>query len=169
MGHAIYTLLFVVVVRHWLAHELGRGPELRHHRGWLVAVVAVQLTASALSAALAGVLGNALLHGLGGGVAAALVFVYLLRIFAIRPSWPVQLVGLFVFVSTLGVLNELGEYAVELLHLAVYSEDTHDTWRDFVANTTGAFIGFGLAQLVTARRRRPAGRPGPVPSEATPR
>ena len=157
MGHAIYTLAFTALVARWLGHELGRSPDYRRHRRWLVAMVAVQLVASALSHLIGGVVGNAVLHGLGGGAAAALLLTYLVRTFA--PDWPVRLqaVALFLLVSTLGVLNELGEYLVELAQLAVYSEDTHDTWRDLVANTTGAAVTLGIV-LVGTRCRQAAAR-----------
>jgi len=40
----------------------------------------------------------------------------------------------------LGIVNELAEYAGELLDVGKFSFDTHDTWRDMVANTTGAAV-----------------------------
>jgi hypothetical protein len=152
VGHALYTLAFTALAARWLGYELQRPPDHRRHRRWLVAMVAVQLVASALSHLIGGVVGNALLHALGGGAAAALLLTYLLRVFAL--DWPVRLqaAALFVLVSTLGVLNELGEYGVELAHLAVYSEDTHDTWRDLVANTTGAALTFLVILLAGLRR-----------------
>ena len=159
MGHALYSLLFTAVAARWLAGELGRTPDYRRHGRWLVVMVAAQLVASALSYRFGGVLGNALLHGLGGGVAAALLFTYLVGTFEVAWSVRVQAVGLFILVSTLGVLNELGEYVVELFHLAVYSEDTHDTWRDFTANTVGAALGFVLLLALSPTVRRQAKGP----------
>ena len=44
----------------------------------------------------------------------------------------------------LGVLNELAEYLFELLGMGIFSLDTHDTWRDFVANTTGALLTWAI-------------------------
>jgi hypothetical protein len=58
-------------------------------------------------------------------------------------------------VATMGVLNELAEYAAELARISVFSFDTHDVWRDFAANSLGAIAMWaiiGLLQKISSKR-----------------
>lgn len=140
MLYALLYIAFILPFTVWLGHELKRTYSLAHHWPWLLGAFATGVIGSVVSAA-GGIWGNFLLHA-SGGVASTLLFVYLTRTLHLRFSWKLTTVLLFCFVSTLGVLNELAEFAVELLGWMTMSFDSQDTWRDFVANTTGAAIAW---------------------------
>ena len=87
-------------------------------------------------------------------MAAGCLYMYLLRTFEHRVNWRVNVVLFFLFVSALGVVNELAEYMYELVGLGIMSFDTHDTWRDFVANTSGGYlllVSFVIVSKLTQR------------------
>lgn len=94
------------------------------------------------------VIGNLIYHAVGGGVTTTLLFVYLLKTYKLQYNWRVELVLLYAFVSSLGVLNELAEYAGEYAtKVGLFSWDSHDTWRDLAANTTGSVAAWLLYRL----------------------
>ncbi len=95
--------------------------------------------------------GNFLLHA-SGGVSSVFLYVYLIKTLKINFNWRLATLLAFAFVSTLGVMNELAEYFLELIGIGIYSHDTHDTWRDFVANTTGVALTW-LIYLLTLIRK----------------
>lgn len=84
-------------------------------------------------------------HFVGGGFYVALLFVYLKRRFALRWHWAVSLLALYALACSLGVANELFEFAVTKTGLIRI--DISDTSWDLVANTTGALVGYGLLLL----------------------
>ena len=142
MFHAVSYAIFMVVFAKWVEFEMGRKFNLQEYWLWIGAAVASAIAASIIDQIVGGKTGNFILHGLGGGAASAFMFTYLIKTFEFRLSWRVLLVALFAFVSMLGAMNEILEYFLEELGVAIMSIDTHDTWRDFVANTLGALIGW---------------------------
>lgn len=92
---------------------------------------------------------------MSGGVSATLLFVYLIKTLKLSfVNWRITLLVLFAFVSMLGVMNELAEYFFESLDFGIFSNDSHDTWRDLVANTTGmtvAWIAINLSKVLDKR------------------
>lgn len=78
-----------------------------------------------------------------GGVVAALLYVYALKTYKIKlEAWWQPWVGLFLFASGLGVLNELFEFF--LYGLGVPGVVGGDEWWDLAANTLGSFVAFAL-------------------------
>ena len=148
MIYLIAYATFTFLLMKWLVYEFKPdGIKPRRQAGWLLMTVLVVLVAEGLAIVIGGRLGNFLLHAIGGGVASACIFTFFVRLFKPTLSWRTELVLLFMFVSTLGVLNELAEYAAELLLPIQLSFDTHDTWRDFVANSSGAFLAWLFIRL----------------------
>ena len=77
-------------------------------------------------------------HLVGGGMFTGCLWLYLGYTYRLRMAWATQLASLFMMVSALGCLNELGELlAVELglVHLTL----TDTSW-DIAANSLGALI-----------------------------
>jgi hypothetical protein len=140
---AVLTILFVLAASQWLGRELHRKISLTRYWKWLAGAAVLQLGAQIVSNQMSDqLLGNILLHTVGGGVASACLFFYIIYTFEIKINWRLQLLALFMLVSTFGVMNELWEYSFELLHLGKYSFDTHDTWRDLASNTGGALAAW---------------------------
>lgn len=84
-----------------------------------------------------------------GGIVATVLFLYVKRAYGWRfDVWWHEWVGLFFFVSTLGVLNELFE--LFLNKVAYPGMILGDERWDLLANTVGAFISFGV-YLIGAR------------------
>jgi len=154
MMHAILTLLFIFVLTRWLRYEYPkkRVDALKHWQ-WIAAAGLFQIFASILSVIFEGTVGNFLLHMIGGGVASAFMFGYLLSVLKLRVNWRVEIVLLYAFVSALGILNELAEYGAEFFGLGPFSLDAHDTWRDFVANTSGALIAWALIKVALLTKK----------------
>jgi len=145
MIHAVLYVAFILPFTAWLGFELKRNYSLSEQKKWIVAAVFGGLIGGLLSLLNPYVFGNFLLH-MSGGVSATFLFVYLFKTLKLQFSWRLELVLLFAFVCMLGVLNELAEYFLELLGFGPLSHDTQDTWRDFVANTVGALLTWGIIQ-----------------------
>lgn len=96
---------------------------------------------------------NFLQHGVGGGVAVALGCLFMIQHFKDKleffNSRIFQIIFIFAFVSSLGVLNEILEFAFDALRVGIYSNDRYDTWFDLVANSTGALMTFAVYQLLS--------------------
>ncbi len=136
MIHAAAYVIFILPFTTWLGYELKRKYSLKTYWVWILAAFLVGVVGNLAPQTLHG---NFLLHA-SGGAAATLLFVYLLKTLKIELSWLLATVLLFAFVCMLGVMNELAEYLIELTTSLIMSVDSHDTWRDFVANTTGAVV-----------------------------
>lgn len=149
----------MVFLAKWLDYETKRNANLVKYIGWIGAALISQLIASIASQIVGGRHGNIILHGVGGGVASAFMFVYLFRTFKVKVPWRIELAMLFAFVSSLGVLSELAEYTLELSLGIIMSFDTHDTWRDFTANTGGALLAW-LAIKILVRINRTSDKQG---------
>lgn len=74
-------------------------------------------------------------HFIGGGVFAGLLWLSVSKQLKWKQPWLNELTGLFALVCTLGVLNELFEFATVELGLA--NLNPSDTWWDLLANTLG--------------------------------
>lgn len=149
MLHLLAHLLFAVGILRWLTWELKRPFQPLKHSSWVAGLVffsVAGLFLSELSPSGQGT-GNFLLHAVGGGMATAITFEYLRRSLRIKLNWRLELAMLFLFVSGFGILNELAEYAAELVDYGIFSIDSQDTWRDFVANTSGAISSWTLIRL----------------------
>lgn len=84
-----------------------------------------------------------------GGVIAALLFVYATKAYKIHFAvWWQAWVGLYLFASGLGVLNELFEFFLDTTKIAPVIGG--DEWWDLLANTIGASMGY--VALVLLRR-----------------
>lgn len=96
---------------------------------------------------------NFLQHGIGGGVAVALGCLFMIQYFKDKldffNSRVFQIIFIFAFVSSLGVLNEILEFTFDALRVGIYSNDRYDTWFDLVANSTGALATFAIYQFLS--------------------
>lgn len=140
----LITLVFLAILLWWLRYEFKLKVSLKKHWPWVAAALAVQTLSIFVSLALSDrILGNFFYHAVGGGVTTCLIFIYLIKTYDLHFSWRVELVLLYCFVSALGVLNELAEYAGEFVtYVGAFSWDSHDTWRDLTANTAGAIAAW---------------------------
>lgn len=159
MGRALLTISFMAVLLWWLKKEFQMNVSLKKHWKWFAAAILVQAAASIISLVIPDrVTGNFFYHAVGGGVTTALLYIYLLRTYRQRYSWRVEVALLYGFVSALGVMNELAEYAGEfVIRVGFFSWDSHDTWRDLTANTLGAISAWLIYRLylsVTLRNRQ---------------
>jgi hypothetical protein len=144
MARALITISFMAVLLWWLQNEFHKNVSLKKYWKWFAAAIVVQAIASIISLLISDrVVGNFFYHAIGGGVTTTLLYVYLLKTYGQYYSWRVELVLLYGFVSALGVMNELAEYAGEFItRVGMFSWDSHDTWRDLAANTSGAILAW---------------------------
>ena len=149
MVRALLTISFMVVLIWWLQKEFHKKVLLKKYWQWFAAAILVQAIAGVVSLLVTDrIIGNFFYHAVGGGVTAALLYIYLIRTYRLHYSWRVELVMLYGFVSALGVMNELAEYAGEsAIRVGVFSWDSHDTWRDLAANTLGAIATWLIYRL----------------------
>ena len=147
MVHAFLITLFAFTALKYLSWELSKKTDYKKHLWFLVAAVSCTFFAYLLTAYYKDRAGNFLYHAIGGGVASSFLYRYLLKQFKCKLNWRLELITLFAFTCSLGVLNELAEYALELMHFATLSFDTHDTWRDLAANSFGALTGWLIYRL----------------------
>lgn len=139
----VLTTTTAILTCTWLAYELKRKISPFKHWRWLVGIFLVQVVGEVIGYNLDNALiGNLLLHAIGGGVVTSILYFYLSRSFDYHPSIRLEIISLFLLVSCTGVINEIYEYVFELLRVGTFSFDSHDTWRDLAANTAGAVIGF---------------------------
>lgn len=153
MVHAIAYILFILPFTAWLGFELNLKYALRKYWKWLLATFVIGIIGSLVSQIYPTKAGNFLLHA-SGGAATTLLYIYVLKTLKLQFNWRINIVALFAFVSMLGVLNELAEYFFELLDMGIFSIDSHDTWRDFVANTSGAFVTWAVCLPLVAQTRK---------------
>lgn len=146
--HIIFHLVFVLAALLFLAYEFGGKFEPMRHVGWLVVGVVAGILSVIGSNTFGHPYGNFVLHCVGGGVATALTYNYLKLHTHPKWSWRVDLLVMFGLVSALGVINELAEYAAELAGVGIFSFDSHDTWRDLVANTSGALVTWLMIVII---------------------
>lgn len=146
MTHAFTYIVFILLFTSWLGFELNKKFSLKTHWQWIAGAFVSGLIGSQIYRIYDDVFGNFMLHA-SGGVSATLLFVYFFKTLNLHFNWRLTLVMLFAFVCMVGVLNELAEYFFEFLGFGPFSFDSHDTWRDFVANTTGALAAWAVIKL----------------------
>ena len=152
MIHAFTYIFFILPFTAWLGFELKRECSLRTHWMYLLGAFLLGIIGSIVSQIYPSNAGNFFLHA-SGGASATLLYIYFLKTLKLEFNWRLNLVILFAFVCMLGVLNELAEYLFELLGMGIFSLDTHDTWRDFVANTTGALLTWAICLPVLFKKQ----------------
>lgn len=92
-------------------------------------------------------------HFIGGGIFSGLVWLWAKRQLGWKPTWMLELLGVYAFVSALGVANELFELAA--VQSGVLHITSVDTWWDLLANTLGAFVfwtGYRAARLFASKK-----------------
>lgn len=147
MIHALAYVAFILPFTAWLGFELKREHSLKTHWMWIAAAFVTGIIGSLIYVYIfPSKFGNFLLHA-SGGVSATFLFVYMFKTLRFHFNWRLTLVMLFAFVCMLGVLNELAEYMFEFMGFGPFSYDSHDTWRDFVANTVGAMLSWAIFNL----------------------
>lgn len=146
----------MAVLLWWLHYEFNQKVSLTKYWKWFVAALGLQAISSIISLLIPDrVVGNFIYHAVGGGMTTTLLYVYLLKTYGLTLSWRVEIVLLYCFVSALGVINELAEYAAEFaIRVGFFSWDSHDTWRDLAANTSGAVVAWLLYRAYTIWLRR---------------
>jgi glycopeptide antibiotics resistance protein len=83
-----------------------------------------------------------------GGVVAALLFAYVVKVYKIGfTAWWQPWVALYFFASGLGVFNELFEFFLDSTGISLVIGG--DEWWDLLANTIGAFLAYGIMHLVS--------------------
>lgn len=86
-------------------------------------------------------------HFIGGGIFSGLMWLWAKRQLGWKPAWMLEVLGIYAFVSTLGVANELFELAVA--QFGILRITSVDTWWDLLANTLGAsvfWVGYRIAR-----------------------
>lgn len=153
MGRAFLTISFMAVLLWWLRYEFDQNVSLKKYAKWFAAALVVQAISSIISLLIPDrVVGNFFYHAVGGGMTTTLLYVYLVKTYGLNLSWRIELVLLYCFVSALGVINELAEYAGEFaIRVGLFSWDSHDTWRDLAANTSGAVIAWLIYRIYMAK------------------
>ncbi len=89
-------------------------------------------------------------HLVGGGVFSGLLWLFAKQQLQWKASWLIELLSLYVFVSALGVANELFEFAAS--ELKFVRINGADTWWDLCANTLGA-LGFWVFYQIAIQTR----------------
>lgn len=153
MFHAISYVLFILPFTMWLGFELQKKYSLKLHWIWILGAFTIGVIGDQVSNYYYGVGGNFFLHA-SGGSASTLLYFYLIRTLKLQFNWRLNLALLFAFVSSLGVINEIAEYVAELAGFGKYSYDTHDSWRDLVANTTGMLVTWVAVSIVKAVNKK---------------
>ncbi len=156
MLHFIGHLVFALGLLKWLTWELNKPFKPKKHVQWLVLTLIFSIAGlilSELSPSGQGI-GNFLLHAVGGGMATACTYLYISKNLDVRINWRLNFALLFIFVSAFGIVNELLEYAAELADMGIFSLDSQDTWRDFVANSSGSFTVLLLYYIVNPIAKR---------------
>lgn len=151
----MYYLIFLAAVIYFsppyfvkfLSQQL-RVPFTPASHWWRIAALVAVVCAIIIHSVFNSVVSNFILHALGGGVASSLLYFYVKYSLNLRLVWKLDLLALFAFVSALGCLNEIAEYALDTLQVSQFSMDRKDTWRDIVANTSGAAVGWVLIKFL---------------------
>ncbi|MBW3568689.1 hypothetical protein KY385_01000 [Candidatus Parcubacteria bacterium] len=142
MVHALAYVVFILPFTAWLGWELNKRYSLKAYWYWVAAAFITGVAGSLIYGQYTDKFGNFLLH-MSGGISATFLFVYFTKTLKLKfINWRITLLVLFGFVSTLGVLNELAEYILETLGFGIFSDDSHDTWRDFAANIFGMLVAW---------------------------
>ena len=163
-GYAITPPLVIAILPWLLARYVFKTKATKDlpywkHGGWLVAVAAAWFIAFLVpNPPLVGDQSDSLAMHFTGGVSTGLLFIFVLRAYAIRfTAWWQPLVALYFFASGLGVANELMElllYQARIMDTAPPS--IFDTWWDLAANTAGAFTCLAVLAITRQLPKRKA-------------
>ena len=138
----IYTLVIPVLV-----YVIGSYIDRRYHMygNKLLLITASLLFSASLflpSPIINGIDTEFWAHFFGGGVFIGLLCVYFRPLLKRELEWYQELMLLFIFVSTFGVINEL--YELFSSEIGIYDELLDDTSWDLLANSLGALVFFLL-------------------------
>ncbi|MDP3956140.1 MAG: hypothetical protein Q8Q18_02765 [bacterium] len=98
--------------------------------------------------------GNRLLHTFGGGLCAYLAYALAVRDAKMSQSrWRLVFFGVLV-ITSLGVINELAEFALSYVVDYEFARNIFDTWFDLTSNTIGLSIG-ALIMLPVMKKKTP--------------
>lgn len=121
-------------------------------RSLIVIVLFGLIVFAVMSAATDPWLNNRIEHALGGGVFATLICFLAVR--DTRPS--LSRFQFFVFtalvVTSLGVLNELVEFFLQMHTTMIFSPDALDTWLDLTSNTVGIAAALAIFTPFVGKR-----------------
>lgn len=98
------------------------------------------------------VIGNRILHALGGGFLAFLACFLAARDSRIAIHRPQFIILSLMIVTALGVGNELAEFALQSITGFPFTDSLTDTWLDLLSNTTGALVAIPLIPLLHKNR-----------------
>jgi|SRR5581483_9008416 len=108
----------------------------------IIYVVVFSLTVNFISNSIADQwFGDRILHIFGGGVTAFLVCFLVVRDSKLKINKFQFLVISLLTVTSLGVVNELIEFFLQMLTHIIFAPTITDTWLDLLSNTIGAIIG----------------------------
>ena len=142
MFYASTIVLSFILITHFMGRLLHKKANFSKNYSWLLAIFFVVIGSILLSTWNGGVTGNLIQHSMGGGVATALGYFYIKKQLRLSFRWQIELTIMLGMVSLLGNINEMLEFAADVAGYGPFSFDRFDTWRDIVANTTGAIICF---------------------------
>ena len=91
-------------------------------------------------------------HFVGGGMYCTCLYMYFRQALGWQRRFIVELLMLYAVTASLGVANELFEFAANKIDLIAI--DISDTSWDLVANTTGAIAGFLLLWPFVTKRKQ---------------
>jgi hypothetical protein len=151
----LFHPIFAVAGLFLLTKEFGKRFQPLQHFGWVIGGVPIGVLAMLAYRFFDSKTANFISHAVGGGMVSIMSYQYCKAHLQPRWSWRVDFVVAMMAVATMGVLNELAEYAAELARISVFSFDTHDVWRDFAANSLGAIAMWaiiGLLQKISSKR-----------------
>jgi hypothetical protein len=140
-----------LLVRFVFATKATRSLPYRQHAWYLWVASAVWLASQLLPNVPISVETDSFTMHFMGGAVAAILFAYTVKVYRLGFDHTWQLwVGLYLFASGLGVLNELFEFTADKTWLIVLPDyvTTRDTWWDLVANTLGAFLTLACIRLL---------------------
>ncbi len=160
-GYAIAPPLVIAIVPWVLARfvfitKATRGLPYWKHGRWLLAVALTWFVAFLVpKVSLVGDQTDSLSMHFTGGLAATMLFLFVVRAYTIRfTTWWQPIVALYFFASGLGVANELMEMLLYEAHiLNTIPPSLFDTWWDLFANTVGAFTCYAVLVLLGATKR----------------
>ncbi len=133
------------IVRHF-------GGETKKYRVWLLIGILLYTVSWWLpSPLIEGKNTNFTTHFLGGGIFTGMIWYYFKQSLKWKALWLLEAVSLYVFVSALGVANELFE--VVLYMFGGMPNGIADTSWDLLANTLGALLFYVVYLFLNQRRR----------------
>lgn len=157
----IYTVLIPLgllavpwlLVRYVFATEVTRKLTYRIHALYLVvAAILWELAMVLPNIPVSPETDSFTMHATGGMVAVVLA-AYTVAVYNIRlKPWWLEVVGLYFFVSGLGVLNELFEFFLTASGIVFIPNG--DTWWDLLANTVGATLAYIVFKIVQTSRQK---------------